>query len=187
MKKTFLFLLMITLIPGFVFSANLKVGQTIPYFDLKGDNDDEIGRLKVKGDGIEYLDFSVAGLTGKVRSILYIAATMSASEINEAYTDALTAAKIPTDKYQTVILMNLDEALWGTGGIVKGKIEKKQKGIPTSMFVIDEDGDGLKKWGIKTDYAVIVIDQQGKVIAVKDDKLNSSDIKKFISLIRSKL
>ncbi len=187
MKKILLFMVMTAFISTVAMAATLNVGDSLPELILKGDSEDKLGKLVLNSDKITYADFNSAELKGKMRSVLYIAATMSAASINEAFADALKTANLPTDKYQTVIIMNLDEAMWGTGGIVKGKIEDKQKEVPNSMFANDEDGDGLKKWGIKTDYAVMVIDQMGKIVAYKDDKLTEQDIRDFIDTIRKGL
>ncbi|MBF0240152.1 MAG: YtfJ family protein [SAR324 cluster bacterium] len=176
-------LLVITLVPAWCFAAKITVGEPLPKVSVS-----DAGKLVLTGDNIDYAKWSSAELTGKVRTVYHLAGSMGASKINEAYIEAVKTADLSHEIYQTVTVLNLDDALWGTTGIVKGKINDKKKEFPTSEFVLDADATVRKAWGLEKDSsAVIVLDKEGKVLKFKDGKLSDAEIKDFVQTIKDNL
>lgn len=188
MKKIWLAILITALIPMVASAAKVKIGEELPSVTIRG-NDDQ-GMIEIKGDGFEKKTWKSTMLkdNGKVYGVLHIAGTSSAKEINQEFVDALKAAQFPAETYQTCSIINLDDAIWGTSGIVEGKVEDNKKNSPMAMFVLDEGGKVREEWGLEKDsYAVIILDKQGKVLKFKEGKLNKAEIKEFLDVIKANM
>lgn len=186
MKKIVMLLVVFCLIPCIGFSGQVKVGEKLPL--LKIEKSKDTGELVLEGDEISYADFDSSKLTGKVRSVLYIAGRDGASKLNKPYTDKLSASHFDIADYQTVSIINLDDAMWGTGWKVKDNVKVEKKKHKQHVFVLDEDGDGRKALGCKKEsYAVILIDKNGKVLAFKDGALTDKEIDEYLNIIKSNI
>ena len=170
--------------PTFVFAGKLEVGKPLPEVAVE-DNGQIYFKTK---DQLAYKPWSSKEVTGKVRSIYHLAASLSASKINEAYTDELDKLKLPVDKFQTLTILNLDDAMLGTGPFVRSESEKNQRKYATTWFLLDADGKVRDAWGLTPDSsAVILVDQEGKVLMFKDGKLSPEEIKQFLETIKMKM
>ena len=175
MKKLLFLLLIIGFIPSISLAMKVKVGSQLPSVTVEGN--DDYGLMNLKGENITFSDWKSSSVTGKVRTIYMLHATGGAADVNMKYTDALGEAEFSDSSYQTITVLNMDEALWGTSGIVRSTVKDKQKEFPTAGFVLDEDGVAQKKFGLKTESAVIIIDTNGKVLFAKDGQLSSGEIR----------
>lgn len=63
-------------------------------------------------------------MAGKVRIIQYIAGRKSAKKKNSLLIKAVEAANFSQDRFQPTTIVNTDDAIFGTGYFVVGKIEK---------------------------------------------------------------
>jgi len=185
-KKVVLLVMVACLIPCVGFSEPLKIGEKLP--TVKIQKSDDAGELVINGDKITYKDFDSTTLTGKVRSVLYIAGRTGASKLNKPYTNKLTDADFKIADYQTVTIVNLNDAMWGTGGLVRSDVKDNKLKFPKQMFILDEDGVGRKIFGFKKEsYAVILIDKDGKILAYKDGALTDKEIDEYLNIIKSKI
>ncbi|WP_417596861.1 YtfJ family protein [Oceanospirillum sp.] len=143
------------------------------------------GELVLNADKIDYRAWQSQQLTGKVYVIQHIAGRSSAKALNAPLIDRIKAENLPKDRYQTVTVVNTDDAIWGTGGIVKGKLESSKKEFPWSMMVLDKEGVALSVWGLKEkSSAVIVVDTENRVRWVKDGALTDHEQQEVMALIR---
>ena len=94
----------------------------------------------LKEKEISYQPWQSKVLTGKVFLIQHIAGRSSAKELNAPMIEAIKAAKLPHDKYQTVTIINSNDAIWGTSGFVKSSAEDSKKEFPWSAMVLDARG-----------------------------------------------
>ena len=182
MKKLLFVLLIIGFIPSISLAMKVTVGDQLPSVTVEGD--DDYGIMNLKGENITFSDWKSSSVTGKVRTVYMLHATGGAADVNAKYADALGKEEFSDSSYQTISILNMDEALWGTGGIVRSKVKDKQKEFPTAGFVLDEDGVAQKKFGVQTESAVIIVDASGKVLFAKDGQLSSGEIEKAIQILK---
>lgn len=146
------------------------------------------GELVLKAGDIEYRPWQSQQLTGKVYVIQHIAGRSSAKELNAPLIDRIKAAELPKDRYQTVTVVNTDDAIWGTGGIVKGKLENSKEEFPWSMMVLDEEGVARSVWNLQEESsAIIVVDGENRVRWMKDGALNDQEQQEVMTLIQGLL
>ncbi|WP_115719758.1 YtfJ family protein [Gallaecimonas mangrovi] len=162
---------------------NIKLDAPLPSVTVK-----DQGAITYQDKKFGFQPFSTNSLTGKVRVIQAFAGRTSAKEINDPLIDAIKKGHLPQDKYQTVTIINVDDAIWGTGAFVRSSAKDAKEEYPYSQIVLDDDGLVRKAWDLKhKSSAIVVLDQQGKVRFVKDGKLGDSDIKEVMGLIQQLL
>ncbi len=176
MKK---YSLLLALLSAPALAHNLQLAQPLPQVTVE-----DGGALVLQGDTLNQAPFASSQLTGKVRLIQHFAGRSSAKALNEPMIDAIKAAELPADDYQTVTLINVDDAIWGTGGIVRGKAEDSKREFPHSEIVLDEQGVVKGAWALAPQSsAIIVLDATGQVRFVKDGQLSSKEVDQVMSLI----
>ncbi|MGL6231287.1 YtfJ family protein [Aeromonas rivipollensis] len=175
--------LTLALLPTLVLAHNIKESAQVPLVNI-GDK----GELVLKEKEISYQPWQSKVLTGKVFLIQHIAGRSSAKELNAPMIEAIKAAKLPHDKYQTVTIINSNDAIWGTSGFVKSSAEDSKKEFPWSTMVLDAKGMARNAWDLVPESsAIIVLDKEGKVLFAKDGQLDATEITKVMGLIQSHL
>lgn len=183
MKNKTLLALAIACSPMLAMAHNITLGQTVPAVNV-----DSHGEIIIQGDDASYQTWTSQDLVGKVRVIQAIAGRSSAKEMNAPLMAAITAAKFPSESYQTTSIINQDDAIWGTGSFVKSSAEDSKKEFPWSSMVLDEEGNVAKAWQLTGESsAIIVQDKQGKVLFVKEGALSDSDIQQVLGLIKDNI
>ncbi|QCA03157.1 YtfJ family protein [Pantoea vagans] len=171
------------LIPASVMAHDLRKDMRVPPV---GVNDK--GELLLKQEKFSYKNWNSAQLSGKVRVVQHIAGRSSAKEMNAALIEAIKAAKLPHDRYQTTTIVNTDDAIPGTGMFVRSSVETNKQQYPWSQFVIDSKGNVQHAWQLQPGgSAIMVLDKQGKVRFVKDGSLTQDEVTKVMALLASLL
>nr|WP_314985754.1 YtfJ family protein [uncultured Pantoea sp.] len=171
------------LIPASVMAHNLKQDIWVP---AVGVNDK--GELLLQQEKFSYKNWNSAQLSGKVRVVQHIAGRSSAKEMNAALVEAIKAAKLPHDRYQTTTIVNTDDAIPGTGMFVRSSVETNKQQYPWSQFIIDSKGNVQHAWQLQPGgSAIVVLDKQGKVKFVKDGSLTQDEVTKVMTLVTSLL
>ncbi len=117
-----------------------------------------------------------------------MAGRSSAKQMNQPLMDAIGAAKFPKDKYQTTTIVNQDDAMWGTGSMVKSSAEDSKKEFPWSSIVVDEHGAVAKAWHLKEQSsAIVVLNKDGQILFEHQGALDKAQIKQVIDLVKSNL
>lgn len=179
----FLALLTAAILPFSSQAHDFAEGKRVP---AVGINDK--GELLLKQDEFSYQNWNSARLAGKVRVIQHIAGRSSAKEMNAGLIEAIKAAQLPHDHYQTTTIVNTDDALPGTGMFVRSSIESNKKQYPWSQFIVDSDGLAKKAWQLKSGgSAIVVLDKQGNVRYVKDGALSQQEIQQVMALLKQLL
>lgn len=180
-------------------AAEIKIGETLAPVSVE-----EAGMLvpeytivnermtHKEGTDIDYRPWSSSELTGRIRTVYHLAARIGMDDINAHYIDAIIAGDLdedlPDSPYQTVTILNTDDALWGTSGLAKSRMEDSQKTYPYAGYVIDDEGRALEAWGLQPkNSAVIIIDADGKVLWFKEGKLTDAEVTEAVGLIKEKL
>ncbi|WP_034944496.1 YtfJ family protein [Erwinia oleae] len=146
------------------------------------------GELIYQQETFRYKSWNSAQLPGKVRVIQHIAGRSSAKEKNAALIEAIKAAKLPRDRYQTTTLVNTDDAIPGTGMFVRSSIESNKKQFPWSQFIVDDNGVAKKAWKLENGgSAIIVLDNNGEVRFAKDGALSQQEVDNVMALLHQLL
>jgi YtfJ family uncharacterized protein len=192
-------LLFLFVLPAPILAGPIQVGQPLPEITIqkKGmmvpDYEVKEGRMIFKkGGSINYQAWHSKEMTGRVRTVYHLAARDGMDEINASYIDALVAESLPETlpdaPYKTITILNLDDALWGTRGIAKMRLEKSQKEFPYARYVADEKGTAMEAWGLKKkESAVIVLSPEDRVLFFKEGKMTSEEIATAVRLIKKEL
>ncbi len=180
MKNKTLLALSLALTPMIASAHNISVGEELSNVSVK--NYGEI--ILNSEDDTAYQAWKTSDMLGKVRVIQAIAGRSSSKEMNAPLMAAITAAKFDEDDYQTTTIINQDDSIWGTGSFVKSSAEDSKQEFPWSSMVLDEEGKVAEAWDLAEESsAIIVQDQDGEVLFVKEGSLSEAEIKQVIALI----
>ena len=114
----------------------------------------------------------------------YMAATRAASNINQAFTDRMKT-DLPKGSFLSTTILNLDEALWGTGGLVASELKSNKKQFPGAVLVADENGTGLSQWQLeKESSAIVITDPAGVVRYFKQGAMSDTEIESALEMVR---
>jgi len=141
MNKKPMIALLAALLPGIAAAHNIQVGQTLPNVTVP-----DQGEIMLSGDKIIYQPWESTQLSGKVRVIQAIAGRSSAKKMNAEIIEAIKAANLSAEIYQTTTIINQDDSIWGTGGLVKSSAEDSKQEFSWSSMVVDADGTVQSAW-----------------------------------------
>jgi YtfJ family uncharacterized protein len=160
-------------------AADIPPGERLPNLSIA-----ERGELVLEGDAVGYRAWSYPQRPGKVHVLQYMAATRAASNINKPFTDRMKT-ELPKGAFLSTTILNLDEAMWGTGGMVVSELKSNKQQFPDAILVADADGLGLKQWQLqKESSALIVTDPEGVVRFFKQGALSATEIDSTLELVR---
>ncbi|MGF1721558.1 YtfJ family protein [Vibrio kyushuensis] len=183
MKKKQLLTLILACSPFLTNAHNISLGEPVNDVEVK-----KHGEIILTDGETSFQPWNNQAMLGKVRVIQAIAGRGSSKELNAPLMAAITAAKFPEDAYQTTTIINQDDAMWGTGSIVKSKAQNSKKEFPWSSMVLDADGAVAEAWGLKEESsAIIVQDKDGVVVFVQEGALDESKVESILTLIRGQL
>ena len=179
-------------------STGLQVGHKLPDVEIQ---DQGLlvprtkvveGRMVLDGKAIAYRPWSTKEGAGRVRTIYHLAARMGIDDLNQPYIDALIAAKLPEyspdGAYKTITVLNLADALWGTAGLGRSRLEGSQRNFPHAIHVLDGKGVAREAWGLHPkSAAVIVLDRDGTVLFFKEGKLEPDEVRRAVGIIQERL
>ncbi len=171
-------LIIMLLAPG-VQAHNFVTGKTVtPVYIQEG------GELLLNSDDeIHYQKWNSTQLAGKVRIIQYIAGRKSAKKKNSLLIKAVEAANFPQDRFQPTTIVNTDDAIFGSGYFVVGKIEKNKRRYPWAQFVIDGNGLGRVAWRLpEQSSTILVLNKAGQIQWAKDGSLTPEEVDHVIAL-----
>ena len=156
----------------------LAVGARLP--DLSIDNR---GELLLQDDEVSYRSWSYPQHTGKIHIVQYMAATRTAGDLHKPFRDRLDT-DLPANSFSTTTILNMDDAIWGTGGFVISELKSNKKLYPEAVMVVDEEGLGVKRWALDDDSAaLIIVDSRGTVRYVKQGSMSAAEVDSTLALI----
>lgn len=176
-------LILLSLLPTLCLAHNLKQFEQPPSVSIA-----DKGELILHDQTFTYQNWSSSQLTGKVRLIQHIAGRSSAKALNAPLIEAIKAAKFGHHRYQTTTIVNLDDALFGTGAFVLSSVKQSKAQFPWSSFVLDSDGRVRQAWGLQEESsAIMLLDKSGKVLFCKEGALTPDEVSQLLSTIQAKL
>jgi YtfJ family uncharacterized protein len=144
------------------------------------------GELVLSGGDVGYQSWNYPQAPGKVHVLQYMAATRSASEINKPFRERMKTELPQGGEFLSSTILNLDEAIWGTSGLVVSELKSNKQTFPLAVIVADEEGVGRRQWDLQEDSAaVMVIDPQGVVQFFKQGAMTPAEIDSTLALIRN--
>ncbi len=161
--------------------VSLLPGQALPVLDIQAG-----GEITVSDNNIVKTPWNSKSFEskGKVQLVYYLAANRRATRQNRAFTDTLIEKRFSSEQLSTTVIVQMADTMAFIQGIVVKKMAKNKVKHQTINFVVDDDGVGLQRWGMKhKSYAVIVLDASGKVLFAKDGPLSEVEIESAIELI----
>jgi YtfJ family uncharacterized protein len=145
------------------------------------------GELVAQDEEFSFRPWSSANHPGKVHVIQYIGAKLSDKDLFKPLTDALETRFEPGSVHVTTVL-NMDAAMWGTSGLVMSELKKNKLKYPGATMVIDEEGAGVKIWGLKdSGRGLFVTTGDGTVKYFASQSLSEDELASTIELIRANI
>ncbi|WP_150539578.1 YtfJ family protein [Actinobacillus vicugnae] len=162
------------------FAHQVQLNNVLPAVTVAKD-----GELTLKGKDVSYKTWASNSLAGKVRVVHHFAGRSSVKDKNKALIDAIKNAGFDRAKYQTVTIVNADDAIVGTGVFVKNSVEDGKLENPHSQVVLDQASSVKNAWGLKAKESFIaVLDKAGKVQFVAEGKLSPNQVQQVIDLVK---
>ena len=167
-------------------AGQIKLNHPLPKVTLN-----ELGKLNLEKEQISYVPWNSSELRGKVFTIYHLAGTRSAASLNDAFIDRLLEEQfdlLPGNPHQTFNIINLDDAMFGTSGIVQRTVEDRKRKYVVPSFALDMKGVIREAWGLAPESsAVIILNRSGKVVFFKDGQLTQVEIDRAVQLIKQNL
>ena len=153
----------------------VEMGEILPKVELK----------EKLGGRLDGKPWSSEELQGKVHVLFYV--DPDEKDTNNDASEALDKEKFPSDKYQSVGIINM-AATWLPNFTISSSLNDKQKRYPRTIYVRDDKKVLVNAWKIADDSSnVLAFDKQGKLIFRKDGKLTTGEIQTLIKSIRDHL
>ena len=153
----------------------IEMGETPPTVELR----------EKLGGRLDGKPWSSEELRGKVHVLFYV--DPDEKDTNNDASEALDKEKLPSDKYQSVGIINM-AATWLPNFAISSSLKDKQKRYPRTIYVRDDKKVLVNAWKIADDSSnVLAFDKQGKLIFRKDGKLTTDEIQGLIKAIRDHL
>jgi YtfJ family uncharacterized protein len=142
--------------------------------------------LKEKlGGRLDGTAWSSEELKGKVHVLFYV--DPDEKDTNNDASEALDKEKFPSEKFQSVAIINM-AATWLPNFAISSSLKEKQERYPRTIYVRDYKKVIVNAWKIADDSSdVLAFDKTGKLIFRKDGKLNPEDIQRLIRVIKDNL
>lgn len=174
--------LVVTFACSTAFAAAPSVGDPLPVLTIS-----DRGELVMKGDEFNFVPWRSDTQTGRLFVLQYFGATFSNRDIFQPFTDLLQQSFEPGTVHVTTVL-NLDAALWGTGGMVISELEKNKRAHPEATMVVDADGKGVGEWELgDAGTGLIIVNDKGVVTYFSRQALTDDEMQAAVELIRSEL
>jgi YtfJ family uncharacterized protein len=165
--------------------GSLKYGQSLPFLDIQVG-----GEISVSNDDVVKKPWNSKSFetSGKVQLVQYVAAIPGVARQNKAFNDLLIERKFSSKHLQTTVIVHFADTISLLQGVVVNRVAKNKVKHGKINFVIDDNGVGLQRWGMKNkSSAIIVLDANGKILFVKDGPLSEYEIESTIALIENQM
>ncbi len=158
----------------------LQPGDPLPTLEVR-----KPGEILIENGEPRFRPWQSSALGDRLHIVQYMAARMSARNLSKPFTDRLEASGIPYSRYHISTVVDLDDALFGTRGMVLSELEKNKRKYALSTIVADESGRGRELWGLEeSSSAVIILDTAGRVLYFHQGKMQEDAVQRALTLVR---
>lgn len=171
--------------PGGNERGALEPGQPLPVLDIEVG-----GEIILSDDNIIERPWSSKTFEskGKVQLVQYVAANHGIMRKNKLFTQAIINKNFPPEKLSKTVIVNMADTMSFAKGIVVSKVAKNKAEHQHISFVMDNNGVGLQRWGVKNKgCAIIVLDASGNVLFARNGPLSEFEIERTIALIEQQM
>jgi YtfJ family uncharacterized protein len=174
LRMIFALVFVVSLVPAAAW-AGAELGQVPPNVELK---DNLGGRLDGK-------PWSSDELKGKVHVLFYV--DPDEKDTNNETSEALDKEKFPSEKFQSVAIINM-AATWMPNFAISSSLKEKQEKYPRTLYVRDYKRVLVQEWKLADDSSdILAFDKSGRVIFRKDGKLTPEEIQTLLKVIKDNL
>jgi YtfJ family uncharacterized protein len=153
----------------------IEMGEIPPKIELK----------EKLGGRLDGKPWSSEELRERVHVLFYV--DPDEKDTNNDASEALDREKFPSDRFQSVGIINM-AATWLPNFGISAALKDKQKRYPTTIYVRDYKKVLVNAWKIADDSSdVLAFDKNGRLIFRKDGKLTAEEIQRLIRVIRDHL
>ncbi|MGD0919846.1 MAG: YtfJ family protein [Thermodesulfobacteriota bacterium] len=153
----------------------IEMGEIPPKVELK----------EKLGGRVDGKPWSSEELQGKVHVLFYV--DPDEKDTNNDASEALDREKFPSDKYQSVGIINM-AATWLPNFVISSSLKDKQRRYPKAIYVRDYKKVLVNAWKIADDSSdVLAFDKEGRLIFRKDGKLTAEEIQTLVKIIHEHL
>lgn len=155
----------------------LQQGQPLPPLDIPSK-----GEFILSGDKISYSSWSSSQIIkGSPALVFHMPARMAADNIIAPLKQRLEQEDYADSDFQSVSVVNVAEAMWGTKGLINSELAKNKKEHPSAVIVADDQGRGVKAWNVgPRDVVIAVINTEGKIKHLHKGKMDKGQIDTII-------
>jgi len=165
-------------------AATISVGKPVPAVVVE-----DRGEIYLQTDGSDaYRPWQSDSTRGRIVVLQHMAARLSSKSVLQAFNDTMEKRAYPPEKVLVAVVINLDDALWGTTGLVQSELKGNKKKHPLSNIVADKKGVARNAWDLKQQNAAIaVLDANGTVLFFKEGKPTAQDTSAIFEMIDQRL
>lgn len=182
MPRNLLLAISLTLIAAASSAQQPSLNEPLPALTI-----DDKGELLLVGGEFSYGSWTAHGNRGEVQVLQYIPGTLGGKKLFKPFTDMLEV-EFPSGSLDVTTIINMDDALWGTSGMINGQIQTNKEKFPESTFVLDKSGVGNKSWALGKKGAVLaVIDKSGSVVYLAREAISEEDAASAIAIVKEQV
>lgn len=149
----------------------------------------ETGELFLNGDDVNYRSWRSDSLHRHSPALIFhMAARLSSEQIIAPLKEALEAADYPPGSFQSVSIVNLKDALWGTRGLVLAKLADNKREHPQASLIADKHGGVLVDWQLTgKGVAVILLSADGDIRYFSEGEISQGEVTAIITLLNAEI
>jgi predicted transcriptional regulator len=118
----------------------------------------------------------------KPHVIQYMPGTLAGKEAFNSVTDRMKAELDPLS-YKFTVIVDLNDAAWGTKALVQRRVNNNKKAYPLASFIVDEKGIGKQKWQSDATGLMLLTSPDGVIRAKLDSKSSAQDFAAFFGTL----
>lgn len=162
----------------------IEVGGTLPPVKIPTK-----GELVLQGDTVHYQPWSSEQIQSGTPALLFhLAARMSSETIIDPLRKRLKAIDFAEGSFQSVSVINLGDAMWGTAGLAASEMTKNKKETPSATLVADDDNRARDAWELQAKtVAVVLLNAEGRIVYIKEGRLSDADVETIIQLLNAEI
>lgn len=171
---------LLLLVAGVTSAGPMTVGQPLPPLDIA-----DGGECIVDGDRAVFRPWQSSAMSGRVQVLEYVAARAGVDKVHRPFYAALKAADYPADKIGITRIVNADDAVFGTGGMVASALKSNRLESPDrDTLVLDADGKGRDHWQLQRNgVAIAILDADGVVRFFRQGGMSDDEVAAGVALI----